>query len=351
MDQVAYSWLSGRTGQATENDIAAVRHFAAYAHTTRAVGVTYHRRGEGEPVSPQVVVAPDAAYRRHPCGRSQLGVGVWLGAVDSPSGFIDWISRKERGAPSLSVPEAELKAHVEGTKMAIDHRTTSQELGDEQLGPTVILEDNDTVRNNIMELTGKPSAMRHAAQLTNFCTHHVNAGTTTTVRVAGRHQPGDGMTKLFGPTEHWRAAESSMGWSRPLEEMRRRVRILYGRKGTESEREQAEADSEYEQMHGGNPTLTAWQVGIERIDEAHEEEALDDDEFEQERGRVSRAREGVANASREHNGRSHVGDFIRQRIAQHKAEGICLPQISIESIHDCIAHGQRYERCKRKCTM
>lgn len=322
MDQPAYSWLSGRTGRATTADISAIRHFAAYAHTTREVGVTYHPRGTTDPPYPQVIVAPDAAYRRHPGGHSQLGVGVKLGGVDSPSGFIDWISRKERGAPSLSVPEAETKAHVEGTKMAIDHRLTSEELGDVQDGPTIILEDNDTVRNNIMETAGKPSAMRHAAQLLNFCTFHTQNGTTQTQRVAGRRQPGDGMTKLFGPTDHWRAAIYSMGWSQPLEDISNRVRQLYGRPhGHDRNEERAmvcTADRAFEEVHGGknNRQLSAWQVQRQRDDEESEEEAMDDEAYAIDRERAERAKIAAMHATLPSNAGQTNGQGIRDLLHQ-----------------------------------
>ena len=317
LDQVAYSWLSGRTGRATAADICAMRHFAAYAHTTREVGVTYHPRGTTDPSYPQIIVAPDAAYRRHPGGQSQLGVGVKLGGVDSPSGFIDWISRKERGAPSLSVPEAETKAHVEGTKMAIDHRLTSEELGDVQDGPTIILEDNDTVRNNIMETAGKPSAMRHAAQLLNFCTYHTRNGTTQTQRVAGTRQPGDGLTKLFGPTDHWRAAIHSMGWSQPLEDISNRVRRLYGRPhGHQRDEERVLVcveDRNFEEIHGGkqNRQLSAWQIQRQRDDEESEEEAMDDVAYVIDRERAERAKRAAINSNLPSNAGEAYGTSIR----------------------------------------
>jgi hypothetical protein len=280
MDQCAYSWLSRRTGRAKGSDVRALCHFAAYAHTTRAVEVTYHPKGDDESGYLQVRVAPDAAYRRHEGGHSHLGVGVLLaGSRETASGFIDWLSRMERGAPSLGVPEAENKALVEGIKLAIAHRRQSMELGDVQEGATVLLEDNDTVRRNAMGETGKATNMRHAAQLMNFCQYHVTRGTVTVERTKGTSQPGDGMTKLFGPTMHWRQAAYSMGSSEALEEVTERVRRKYGRR-TEAERQSADSCSRYEQERSGSLELGRWTVRRERVQEIAEEEEMSDSDFE-----------------------------------------------------------------------
>jgi hypothetical protein len=148
-----------------------------------------------------------------------------------------------------------------------------------------------------METAGKPSAMRHVAQLLNVCIYHTQSGTTQTQRVAGTRQPGDGITKLFGPTDHWRAAIYSMGWSQPLEDIRTRVRQLYGSRPRGQNRNEEQAmtctvDREFEEAHGGknNRQLSAWQIQCQRDDEESEEEAMDDEDYTIERERAARAK-------------------------------------------------------------
>jgi hypothetical protein len=84
--------------------------------------------------------------------------------------------------------------------------------------------------------------MRHSAQLINFCQHHADRQHTKTHRVAGREQPADRITKLFGPSDHWRMTRLSMRWSLPLEDMWRKVRQMYGGRSAAERQQMAEAE-------------------------------------------------------------------------------------------------------------
>jgi hypothetical protein len=298
----AYSYLSSKNGRATDADISALVHFSDFMATSKEVGLTYHRRQPGEPEDPQVIIPVDAGYRAYPDGRSQLGVAAKLGRQDSPSGVYDFSSKKEQGAPSQGVPEAEIKAAILATKYALAERDMMGELGLLQLGPTAILEDNDTTRRTLMGLTGQTVAMRHQAQQIGFVDEYVRREAVTIERCDGEEQIADGLTKVKGPTDHWfKFAPKLLGQSPELARLQARVHEKYGRRSRQQQAEDDEtAQREYEALTqgagGALDTRPVYVVRMERLQEAREEDEMSDGAMQEDRARAARAQEAQRNS-------------------------------------------------------
>jgi hypothetical protein len=338
--QVAYSVLSSQMGNATTEDMLALRHFARFLRTSILVGLTFHRRREGEPLHPQVEVYHDSAYRTHRDGYSHLGVGVLFGAPSTRSGMVDWSSHKEGGAPSQSVPESEVKAAAVATKYALGQRYFAKELGSVQEGPTRMWCDSECAVRNVTGKMASPSTMRHTACVVNFTKFHEKNGTLTVGSVAGVDQRADGLTKTKTPTGHWSMAPQLLGEHPAIDAMRAEVQRRYGRRTVEQGvRADAARSAEYSALLVGRMGMadkrTDADKEIERQAERLEEQALEGLSRVQEEERVLAAEVARANAIINAGDPSGITARLRVRLSNRAAgapRGVCLELVQPASV-------------------
>jgi hypothetical protein len=240
------------------------------------------------------------------------------------------------------------------------HINMSNEIGDVQERPSVLKEDNDTARRNMMGLVGKPSEMRHASQLIGFIQHHVQEGTITVNRVDSAALPADGLTKVKGPTGHWAStAPQLLGWSKELEAMQELVRHKYGRR-TAQQWEEADQDRAFERQAlsvearpglGFRDQRSAHLRRREMELEAFEEQDMSDQRLCEEDARRQRAREAQVN--RQRNAASAMGPTpdLRRQLRERREAGAqhqrCPPghEITTRGVDDDARQHQEQNRC------
>ena len=134
--QLAVSMCSQYMKAATVGHMGAVNRILSYVVGTPHLGITFHG-GQGTTLMATV----DSSYGNHPDRRSQYGITLHLGTLDS--GTVYSVSRKSK-CVSLSSTEAEYIALCEAAKLIAWARQFLQEIQCEQLEPTTVFEDNQS---------------------------------------------------------------------------------------------------------------------------------------------------------------------------------------------------------------
>jgi hypothetical protein len=127
-------------------------------------------------------------------------------------GLVNWIS-KLQSTVALSTAEAETIAGVEAVKHILHMRLFLRELGQEQVGPSVVYEDNNAA---ISLAHGKEQSKRsrHYQLKVHFLNEQFKRGTFAYEKVATKEQLADVFTKSL-PRDDFVRCRSWMGVSLP----------------------------------------------------------------------------------------------------------------------------------------
>jgi hypothetical protein len=209
----SFSRHGSRTRTHSVQDWSNMMQTAAYLHTTKEVGLTYHRRRKEDPDTFIIAAAGDYADRVFQDGSGQLGLLVIGGTgLRGPSAPIHASSYKDSGIKVLSVPDGETKVTVSLVQTVLDIRCLAEDSGQMQ-PPTVIETDSQSVFLAASDFSGKTLFLRHRRRQLAFLMACTREHLIQFRLVPGDDQTADGLTKPLGPLAHWRSVIHLQGTS------------------------------------------------------------------------------------------------------------------------------------------
>ena len=285
----ALSLLAGQCASPSESDIQAQMWFAAYAWTTRNVGLAFFAGPATAHVRSPVSVHgfADAAEGPHLDASGHTGVVFKFGASGHPGGYIFAKSTKEKAPIDDAMPVKEAKALLAAARQAqvfrglslefagllgdtavteidvadlgratptvlttsqvlqeiVDGGDSSRPLGhatrnaaavlmgfrsgvEERLPPTDLFEDNASVVSVTTRPSAKTKGLLRISRVVGTIKSLGEAGAIAVRGVAATEQVANGLTKqIKSPTEYWRGMEGVVGPQAGLDEIKRLVRL------------------------------------------------------------------------------------------------------------------------------
>ena len=131
-------------------------------------------------------------------------------------------STKDRGVISFTTPDGELKAYVSLLKSLLDLCILAEDVGNPQ---TLSIAETDslTVFQTAQDFTGKDLTFRHRRRLLAFIISCVRALLFSVQLVDSPRMTSDGLTKDYGPLEHWRRLPFLLGQQPEIDRFQQRI--------------------------------------------------------------------------------------------------------------------------------
>jgi hypothetical protein len=188
------SHLASHAHNPTPRDWLIIRRIAAYAWTTRNLGLTFRPEGD---IS--LFGYADASFAIHPDGKSHSGV---LFCTNSSSGPIYARSRKQ-SITTLSSTEAEFDALTDATTVAIAIQRILDYLGytKPSTSPSVRIYEDNLSTIALTKSDGSWNRTKHFATRYNYCRDAVRNNTLDVAHIPTEYQLADILTKplAIGP--------------------------------------------------------------------------------------------------------------------------------------------------------
>jgi hypothetical protein len=184
----AASFLGRFTLKPTREQVLATERTIRYAKATK--DFTLSMGSQEQEI--KLVAYADAAFAKDDESKAQLGYCFFLSA---DSGAVLWKSMKDKSV-SLSTTQAELHALVECAKAIVWYRELMKELGMEQIGPTVVYQDNENVITLVNKIAND-NRTKYLINRINFIRELVDNGIIVLTKVHTDLNVSDILTKAL----------------------------------------------------------------------------------------------------------------------------------------------------------
>ena len=184
----AASFLGRFTLKPTREQVLATERTIRYAKATK--DFTLSMCSQEQEI--KLVAYADAAFAKDDESKAQLGYCFFLSA---DSGAVLWKSMKDKSV-SLSTTQAELHALVECAKAIVWYRELMKELGMEQIGPTVVYQDNENVITLVNKIAND-NRTKYLINRINFIRELVDNGIIVLTKVHTDLNVSDILTKAL----------------------------------------------------------------------------------------------------------------------------------------------------------
>ena len=207
----AVNRLATRSVQPTEKDWQALLRIVLYLKATIHLGIKFNRRSAVDATAAtRLYCYVDTAFSCHNDSKSHTGYCFSLGDL----GGMFYSKSFKQDNTTLSSTESENAAAVEAGKEIIWFQSLLNELGFNQLEPTIVFADNSSMITLAQNFSGNHKRVKHYLRRINFLIELIKSNVIQLIHVPTENNIADILTKPLGPSQFIQLRDILLGYDR-----------------------------------------------------------------------------------------------------------------------------------------